>query len=137
MLISTLVRKEKVIKVKLPTDSMIETRTPLRVKLPNVAYLPPLEHGSYQNTVPIRNYKKYETGQEFKATLSCYLSKHPHLQFETFHRYDNNPPQIIFLNTTNNRKVSILVSEFREYNPLLCGGYKSIARSLDDVLEKR
>lgn len=110
---------------------------PLHIKLPHVAYLPPLEKACYINQVPIRNYQKYQTSQEFKVQLNCYLSQHPHLEFITFHRYGDNPAQVIFKNKSNGVQVAVLVSEFREYTEIKVGGYRSIAKSLDDVLEKR
>ncbi len=109
----------------------------MNIKLPTIAYLPPLEKACYLNQVPIRNYKEYESSTEFKIQLNCYLSQHPHLIFKTFHRYDNQPAQIIFYNNTTKYNVAVLVKEFREYEPDNVGGYSSIAKSLDDILEKR
>lgn len=109
----------------------------MNIKLPTTAYLPPLEKACYVNQVPIRNYQKYESSQEFKVQLNLYLSKHPHLTFITFHRYGNQPAQIIFKNTSTGVQVAVLVKEFREFNPDHTGGYTSIAKSLDDIQQRR
>jgi hypothetical protein len=109
----------------------------MNIKLPTIAYLPPLEKACYINQVPIRNYQKYESSAEFKIQLNCYLSRHPHLTFKMFHRYDIAPTQIIFYDNTKKCNVAILLKDFREYEPNNTGGYKSVAISLDDVHEKR
>lgn len=109
----------------------------IHIKLPTIAYLPPLEKACYINQAPIHNYQKYQTSSEFKVCLNCYLSQHPHLEFITFHQYEHAPTQVIFKNTRLNTKVAVLLSEFREYEEIKVGGYVSIAKSLDDILEKR
>jgi hypothetical protein len=109
----------------------------MHIKLPTIAYLPNRGNTSFPNETRIHNYQEYKNSQEFKILLNCYLSKNPHLQFVTFHKYGDNPPQLIFINMRNNKKICILLSEFREYDEIKVGGYSSIAKSLDDVLEKR
>ena len=94
----------------------------MNIKLPHIAYLPPLEKGYYPNQVPIRNYKDYESSVEFKVQLNCYLSTHPHLTFKTFHRYDNTPAQIIFHDNTKHVNIAVLLKEFREYDADNVGG---------------
>ena len=109
----------------------------MNIKLPTIAYLPERGKTSFTNHTPIHNYQDYANSAEFKVLLNCCLSKNPHLQFKTFHKYGDNSPQLIFINTRNNKQIAILLSEFRDYDEIKVGGYSSIAKSLDDVLEKR
>jgi hypothetical protein len=109
--------------VSIPTRKVVsksivvnsKDKRPIHVPCSNIAYLPS-EKKFFVDEPKIVEHEKWYNGKSFGIILSCYLSKHPHLEFVKFHKYKNDAPQVIFHDSNKKINVAVCVNDFRNYD---------------------
>jgi hypothetical protein len=107
-LIKPRIRKPKVVK-----PEKLDIR-PERVKLPNIAFLPPLSKRlPIDKPVVTKGDLKPNLSRHQLVLLRALLSKYPHYKFVEIHRcsWSNNLEQFIFLDTDSNTKLALTYPE--------------------------
>jgi hypothetical protein len=91
-----------------------DARRPIRIPNSNISYLPS-EKKFFVATPKVVDRKTWYNTKSFSIVLALYVSKHPHLEFQSFHKYEDNSPQVIFIDTRKHVRVAVNIDEFIQY----------------------